>query len=159
MRFFVRPLLALVLILVVFTSIPAIAQEKPKTIIAHFGDSTCMTEHLAPDHIVVAILNVRLKGHYKTEDIVNVNVAQGGDSVRQFLDSKRYERDVKDKLKHIDIAFIRYGMNDMDRRKLDEYKKDLKELCDRVAADYPKARIILESNMYVPYLLDHHNNR
>jgi lysophospholipase L1-like esterase len=135
------------------------AEDKAHTIIVHFGDSTCMTTYLPAEHMVDAILNVRLKAHYKTADIVNVNVAEGGDSVRRFLDNKRYERDVKDKLRHIDIAFIRYGMNDMDRRKNDEYKKDLEELCDRVAADYPGVHIILESNMFVPWLSEGHNKR
>jgi hypothetical protein len=157
---FVLPLcLFFVLILNMTMHAAEKAPDLDNVIIAHFGDSTCMTNYLPAEHMVDAILNVRLKATYKTSQITNVNVAEGGDSIRRFLDNRRYEKDVKNKLPRIDIAFIRYGMNDMDRRTLPEYRKDLEELCDRVAADFPAVNIILESNMYVPWLTDSHNKR
>ncbi len=130
-------------------------------IIAHFGDSTCMTDYLPPEQMVDAILNVRLKAAYKTSKITNYNLGLSGDSIRVFLDTGRYEHwknALTGALTGIDIAFIRYGSNDMNHRTLSDYQKDLEELCDRIATDFPGVKIILESNMYEPWYPDSFNN-
>ncbi len=149
----------LCLVLIPLLMSHALAADEDPVVIAHFGDSTCMTNYLPEKQMVDVILNVRLKAKYNTPAITDVNVAEGGDSIRRFIDDGRYDKDVKSKLKRIDIAFIRYGMNDMHRRKNDEYRKDLQELCDKVEKDFAGVRIILETNMYVPHLDAGHNKR
>jgi hypothetical protein len=120
-----------------------------EVVIAHFGDSTCITSYLPKEQRVDAVLNARLLEHYKGQKIRNVNVGLDGDHVRQFLDAGRYAKDVKNKLPRIDIALIRYGQNDMKRIKPEEFKKHLEELCDKLLADYPGVQLVLETNTFV----------
>jgi hypothetical protein len=96
--------------------------------------------------LCAAVLNSRLTGHYKDQRIINYNVGADDDFIRRFLDNGRYQQDVRNGLKHIDIALIRYGQNDMKRPKPEEFKAHLNELCDRLLADYPGVKLILETN-------------
>ena len=88
------------------------ADARQEVVIVHFGDSTCITSYLPETQRVEAVLNDRLSAFYKHQKIVSHNVAAGGDYIRQFLDSGRYKKSVKDKIPHVDIALIRYGHND-----------------------------------------------
>lgn len=120
-----------------------------KVVVVHFGDSTCITSYLPNDQRVEAVLNHRLSAFYKHQKIVNHNVAAGGDYVRRFLDSGRYEKVVKDTIRHIDIALIRYGHNDQKHCEPIEFKRHLEEFCDLLSKDYPGLRIVLETNTWV----------
>jgi lysophospholipase L1-like esterase len=123
--------------------------EGEAEVIVHFGDSTCITSYLPNGERVEAVLNDRLSNFYKNPKIVSHNVATGGDYIRQFLDSGRYKKAVKDKIPHIDIALIRYGHNDQKHCEPVEFKRHLEEFCDRLAKDYPGVQIVLETNTWV----------
>jgi len=118
-------------------------------VIVHFGDSTCITGYLPESQRVEAVLNDRLSAFYKHQRIVSHNVAAGGDYIRQFLDSGRYEKVVKDKIPHIDIALIRYGHNDQKHCEPPDFNRHLEEFCDLLRKDYPGIPIILETNTWV----------
>jgi hypothetical protein len=118
-------------------------------VIVHFGDSTCITSYLPKKQRVESVLNHRLTEFYEDQEIVNHNVAAGGDYIRQFLDSGRYRKSVKDKIPNIDIAMIRYGHNDQKHCEPDEFGEHLNEFCDILKKDYPGVRIILETNTWV----------
>jgi lysophospholipase L1-like esterase len=120
-----------------------------EVVIVHFGDSTCITSYLSNELRVEAVLNNRLSALYKHQKIVSHNVASGGDFIRRFLDSGRYEKVVKDKIPHIDIALIRYGHNDQKHCEPVEFKQHLEEFCDLLAEDYAGLQIILETNTWV----------
>src|SRR5437879_13680080 len=88
-----------------------------RVVVAHFGDSTCSTDYLpAPIHID-RVLNARLAEHYPAQRIVDVNVCKSGDYVFRLLHERRpwlffrtrYEREVRGRVPHIDVAPIRSG--------------------------------------------------
>ena len=125
------------------------ANDDNEVVIVHFGDSTCITGYLPNDQRVEAMLNHRLSDFYKHQKIVNYNVAAGGDYIRRFLDKGRYEKVVKDKIPHIDIALIRYGHNDQKHYEPSEFRRYLEEFCDLLRKDYPGVQIVLETNTWV----------
>ena len=139
----------LVLLLLTIVWSAAGSTIEKSVVIVHFGDSTCITSYLPNEQRVDAVLNAKLAAHYKEQRIVSYNVAQDGDFIRRFLDEGRYQRDVRDKIKRIDIALIRYGQNDMKRFKPEEFKAHLNGLCDRLLADYPGVKLVLETNTYI----------
>jgi lysophospholipase L1-like esterase len=133
------------------------AWAEEELVIAHFGDSTCATIYLLKEQRVDALLNAKLSEKYKGQKIRNVNLGLDGDFIRQFIDNGRYEK-VKVENPKIDIALIRYGMNDWKKlpkeeqnklKKADHFSKHLEELCDKLLADYPGINIVLETNTYV----------
>ena len=125
------------------------AEARQEVVIVHFGDSTCITGYLPKDQRVEAVLNRELANFYTHQKIVSHNVAAGGDYIRRFLDKGRYEKVVKDKISHIDIALIRYGHNDQKHCEPIEFKRHLEEFCDFLRKDYPGIRIVLETNTWV----------
>ena len=126
-------------------------------VVAHFGDSTCSTDYLPPAIHIDRVLNARLAEHYPAQRIVNVNVCKSGDYVFRFLHERpwwlffrtRYERDVRGRVPHIDVALIRYGHNDRGRFTRDDFRRQLEELCDRLQHDYPGVHLVLETNSYI----------
>jgi len=141
-------------------SLPALASEptdstascprdKAEVVIVHFGDSTGITSYLPKEQRVESGLNERLSAFYENQRIVSHNVAAGGDYIRQFLDSGRYKKTVKDKIPHIDIALIRYGHNDQKHCEPVEFKRHLEEFGALLAKDYPGVQIVLETNTWV----------
>ena len=124
-------------------------EGKAEVVIVHFGDSTCITSYLPKEKRVESVLNDRLAAFYENQRIVNHNVAAGGDYIRQFLDSGRYRRVVKEKIPQIDLALIRYGHNDQKHCEPVEFKRHIEEFCDRLAEDYPNVQVILETNTWV----------
>jgi len=126
-------------------------------VVAHFGDSTCSTDYLPPSSHVDQVLNARLAEHYHGQPIVNVNVCKSGDYVYRFMHERqprllwrtRYERDVQRSVRRMNIAFIRYGYNRRRGTTLDDFGRDLEELCDRLRHDYPGVHVVLETNAYI----------
>ena len=125
------------------------ADALQEVVIVHFGDSTCITSYLPETQRVEAVLNDRLSNFYKHQKIVSHNVAAGGDYIRQFLDSGRYKKSVKDKIPHVDIALIRYGHNDQKHCEPSDFKRHLEEFCDLLTTDFPGVQIVLETNTWV----------
>jgi hypothetical protein len=149
-------------VLLCLFAVPALAADPPpldptanrpigeaEVVIVHFGDSTCITSYLPSEQRVETVLKDRLSTFYKHQKIVSHNVAAGGDYIRQFLDSGRYEKVTKDRIPHIDIALIRYGHNDQKHCEPVEFKRHLEEFCDLLAKDYVGLQIILETNTWV----------
>ena len=130
------------------------ADARQEVVIVHFGDSTCITSYLPESQRVEAVLNHRLSAFYKHQRIISHNVAAGGDYIRQFLGRGRYEKVVKEKIPHIDIALMRYGHNDQKHYEPSDFKRYLEEFCDLLVTDYPGIQIILETNTWVDP--DHH---
>jgi lysophospholipase L1-like esterase len=120
-----------------------------RIVVAHFGDSTCSTDYLWHWQRVDAVLNAKLRAHYPEQHIASYNLCRSGEFIREFLESGRYDRDVRQRLARIDVALVRYGQNDLKYYSTDEFRRYLEELCDRIAADYPGVHLVLETNTYV----------
>ena len=127
----------------------ASGRQGDTVVVAHFGDSTCITDYLPHERRVDALLNARLVARYPRQRIVSHNVARSGEYIRQFLDGGRYERDVRQRIPHIDVALVRYGQNDLKLFSPEEFKVQVAELCDRLRRDYPGVHLVLETNTYV----------
>src|SRR5207244_8044688 len=95
--------------------------------------------------------------HYRGQPIVNVNVCKSGDYVFRFMHERRprlfwrtrYERDVQRSVRRMDIALIRYGYNRRRGVSLDEFGRELEELCDRLLHDDPGVHVVLGTNAYI----------
>jgi lysophospholipase L1-like esterase len=114
------------------------------------GDSNCITSYLAPEDRVDAMLSRLLARKYPGMAIDVENAGHNGDTIKRFLDSKRYERDLLT-LDRIDVIFIRMGLNDRGAYGVDVFVKYHRELLRRLRRDFPKAKVVLETGTYVDY--------
>lgn len=112
------------------------------------GDCTLATSYLPAPLKNETRLEEALRQHYPRESITVVNEGLDGESVAGFL--RRYDRTMA---RHADPDFvlIRYGVNDRKKYGVDGFRLRLQELCDRIAADYPAAHVLLETGIYVDY--------
>jgi lysophospholipase L1-like esterase len=130
------------------TAAPSLPAAGPEVVVAHFGDSTCSTDYLPAGQRVDAVLNGLLTARYPAQRIVNRNVCKSGEWIRSFVDSGRYAR-VRARVPRVDVALVRYGQNDMKYYPPEEFRSQLAELCDALAADYPGVHLVLETNTWV----------
>jgi len=72
-----------------------------------------------------------------------INLGMDGEYIQRLLDEGRYDKEIAS-LKGIDYIFIRYGLNDMNKREnyVANFPKDLRELIGRLRKDHPQAVII-----------------
>jgi lysophospholipase L1-like esterase len=125
---------------------PAPSAEE-EIVVGHFGDSTCKTDYLPAVERVDAVLHERLVAHYR-QRITSLNLARARETTRQLLDGGRYAR-VRAVVPRLDVAFVRYGQNDLVRGTPEAFRADLEQLCDRLQADYPGIHLVLETNTFV----------
>jgi lysophospholipase L1-like esterase len=80
-----------------------------------------------------------------------INSGRGGETIRQLLDSGRYDRDAAG-LPGVDYVFIRYGLNDRTRRANfpENFPRDFHELLTRLRRDHPNA--VLVPMTVIPYV-------
>jgi acyl-CoA thioesterase-1 len=125
-------------------------RPKPDRRVVVLGDSNCITSYLAPADRVDAMLAARLAKAYPSLRVDVENAGHNGDTVKRFLDAKRYERDLLT-LDRIDVLFVRFGLNDRGAYGVDVFAKCHRELIRRLRRDFPKAKVILETGTYVDY--------
>ncbi len=79
-----------------------------------------------------------------------INLGLSGEYIRRLIDSGRYDQKVA-KLPGIDYIFIRYGLNDANRREnfATAFPEDLKELLKLLRRDHPSAKLI--PTTVIPY--------
>jgi lysophospholipase L1-like esterase len=112
------------------------------------GDCTLATSYLPPPLKPEARLAEALARRYPGEAVTIVNEGLNGESVAGLL--RRYDRTMQ---RHPapDYVLIRYGVNDRKAYGVDGFRRYLRELCDRLTTDYPHARLLLETGIYVDY--------
>jgi lysophospholipase L1-like esterase/nicotinamidase-related amidase len=78
------------------------------------------------------------------------NLGLSGEYIQRFLDSGRYDKTVP-KLPQADFIFIRYGINDQNKREnyVTNFPKDYAALLSRLRKDHPKAQIVIMTT--IPY--------
>lgn len=112
------------------------------------GDCTLATSYLPARHKNERKLHEKLVALYPNDEINVVNEGLDGETIAQFL--KRYER-VRARNAPPEYVIIRYGVNDRKAYGVDGFRARLHELCARLAADLPRARVLLETGMFVDY--------
>ncbi|MBN1809487.1 MAG: SGNH/GDSL hydrolase family protein [Planctomycetes bacterium] len=133
--------------LLIGTSLISSAHAR-ELVLLHFGDSNTITSYLPESRRVNSALQLLLAQHYPKQPVRCVNAGQDGDYIRRFLDEGRY-RKVQAANPRMDIAFIRYGQNDMKHYKPDEFEAHLKEFVGVLRRDYPGVHIFLETGIYI----------
>jgi len=148
--------LAVAVLLLVFSVSSALAYK-----ILLLGDSTVNTPYLPEKDQVQSKLKERLKTLLPGSTFEVVNGGQGGESIGPGAKSNFIEKDIDgfhfysryDQVikanKGMDIIFIRYGSNDKNNYSAEEFKKRLKNLCERLKKDYPGVKIAVETAMYI----------
>jgi len=124
------------------------------------GDSTVNTPYLPVKDQVQSRLKEKLKTLLPDKTFEVVNGGQGGESIGPGAKSNFIEKDIDgfhfysryDQIikanKGVDIVFIRYGSNDKNNYSAAEFRKRLKNLCERLKQDYPGVQIAVETAMY-----------
>jgi lysophospholipase L1-like esterase len=112
------------------------------------GDCTLATSYLPPRYKNEQLLAERLRELYPNDRCELVNEGLDGESVGKFL--KRYDRTLR-RYEPPDYVLIRYGVNDRREYGVDGFRAALTELCERLRADLPRARVLLETGVYVDY--------
>lgn len=111
------------------------------------GDCTLATSYL-PQRLKNETALAELLAERYPDDCTVVNEGLDGETVAQFL--KRYDRTFRRNAPP-DYIFVRYGVNDRKAYGADGFRERMVELCDRLRSDYPHARLLLETGMYVDY--------
>ena len=147
--------LAVAVLLLVFSVSGAMAYK-----ILLLGDSTVNTPYLPEKEQVQSRLKEKLKALLPDKSFEVVNAGQGGESIGPGAKSNFIEKDIDgfhffsryDQVikanKGVDIVFIRYGSNDKNNYSAEEFKKRLKNLCERLKKDYSGVQIAVETAMY-----------
>ena len=135
----------------------ASAEHEGKIQILLLGDSTTegsiprLTNKEGPHLEDVIASLIAAEGDLPPCHVINLGLS--GEFIRRLIDSKRYDEKVA-KLPGIDYVFIRYGLNDKNRRENFEtgFPQDFKELLDRLRKDHPHAQLI--PTTVIPYSAD-----
>jgi acyl-CoA thioesterase-1 len=112
------------------------------------GDCTLATSYLIPPYKNERMLASKLRVAYPHDECYVTNEGLDGESVAQFM--KRYDRTFS-RYAPPDYIFVRYGVNDRRAYGPDGFHEQLHHLCERLRTDFPYARLLLETGMYVDY--------
>jgi acyl-CoA thioesterase-1 len=118
------------------------------THILMIGDCTLATSYMPAPYRNERVLLNKLRTAYPHDECSVTNEGLDGESIAQFL--KRYPRVFR---RHPPPTYIvvRYGVNDRRAYGPDAFHEQLHLLCQRLQADFPHARLLLETGIYVDY--------
>lgn len=116
--------------------------------ILQLGDCTVACSYMLPHQRGEMLLQQRLSAAYSDPELRVVNEGLDGEATEDFL--KRYERTMQ-RYPQVDLFIIRYGVNDRKRYGVGPFRTRLTELCAMLERDYPHARFILETGIFVDY--------
>jgi lysophospholipase L1-like esterase len=126
---------------------PCELPPEPDCRIVLVGDSNTITSYLPPSQRVDGVLQRRLAAGFPGKRIEVENAGLGGESIKELLTRKRYERDLQT-LGRADVFVISYAGNDANAYGPDEFERQQRELVRRLRTDFPAAKIILETTGY-----------
>lgn len=112
------------------------------------GDCTLATTYLPAPLKNEVRLAQALNARYPHDTISIINEGLDGESVQDFL--RRYSRTLR-RAPTPDYVIIRYGVQDRRRYGIAGFQQHLHTLCERLLADAPDTRIVLETGLYVDY--------
>ena len=126
---------------------PALAEA---TCIALIGDCTVAGTLWPPANRPENILAVRLRRAFPGMQFVVCNFADDGGTAAGFLTSGGIER-VAAALPRIDVAYIRFGINDRKVSGVEGCLAGLKQLCSDLKAQFDRVHIVIETGIWVHY--------
>lgn len=118
--------------------------------IVMIGDCTVACEKWLPANRPDNHLRVRLRRAFSNQPFVVRNYADSGGRAKALIESGRLDEILKD-IPKIDIAFIRYGINDRKKDGVDRCVRYQRTICDRLTDAHPKVTIIIETGIWVDY--------
>lgn len=118
--------------------------------IALIGDCTLSCNRWPPANRPENHLSVRLRWAFPGQPFVIRKIADEGGSAGSFLKSNRLE-ELFAALPRLDVAFIRFGVNDRKRDGIAGCIANLRELCQRLTDRYQRCTIVIETGMWVDY--------
>jgi len=115
--------------------------------VAMFGDSTDMTCYLPTEHRLSRRLELLLRDRF-TDHRVDVHCfAEGGETVQRLIEEGHLEQELR-ALSRCDVAMIRYGLNDLGRKKdPTTFGEQLHSACDIILKRFPNTKIILSTTI------------
>lgn len=116
--------------------------------IVMLGDCTLATSYLPPRLKNETRLAQALERRFPGAQLSITNEGLDGEAVSGFL--RRYNRTMT-RYPHVDYLLIRYGVNDRRSVGIDGFRANLDTLIKRLCSDYPYARILLETGMFVDF--------
>lgn len=118
--------------------------------IALIGDCTVACTYFPPANRPENHLAVRLRRAFPNQSFLVHNLAADGESADEFLRPERWEK-VLGEIPRLDIAFIRYGINDRKRFGISGCLQNLELLCEALKGHSPGVRLFLETSIWVDY--------
>lgn len=118
--------------------------------IALIGDCTVACTYFPPANRPENHLAVRLRRAFPIQPFVIHNLARDGESADEFQEPERFDKALAD-ISHMDIAFVRYGINDRKRHGISGCIRYLDALCDTIQKRFADVTIFLETGMWVDY--------
>lgn len=116
--------------------------------ILQLGDCTVACSYVLQHQRGDVRLQEQLRTAYNDPTICVINEGLDGEATEDFL--RRYDRTIK-RYPDVDLIIVRYGVNDRKRYGIAPFRSKLIELCDGLSRDYPRAKFILETGIYVDY--------
>jgi acyl-CoA thioesterase-1 len=114
------------------------------------GDCTMSCGQWPPAHRPENQLAVRLRRAFPNQPFVIRNISDDGGSAGSLLASKRLGG-LYEALPRLDIAFLRFGVNDRKRDGVSGCIANLRTLCQRLVAHDPGVLVVIETGMWVDY--------
>ena len=118
--------------------------------IALIGDCTVACTYFPPANRPENHLAVRLRRAFPNQPFAIRNLAQDGESADEFLKPKRFEKVFAD-IASLNIAFVRYGINDRKRHGISGCLANLQALCQAVRQRFPDVTLFVETGIWVDY--------
>ncbi|MGC4046339.1 MAG: GDSL-type esterase/lipase family protein [Armatimonas sp.] len=118
--------------------------------IALLGDCTVACTYFPPANRPENHLAVRLRRAFPGQPILVHNLAADGESADGFLRPERWEKALGE-ISRLDIAFIRYGINDRKRFGISGCLQNLRLLCEALKEHSPDVHLFLETSIWVDY--------
>lgn len=118
--------------------------------IALIGDCTVACTYFPPANRPENHLAVRLRRAFPDQPFLVRNLAANGEGAETFLRPERWEEAVKG-IPRLDIAFIRYGINDRKRYGISGCIQNLRRLCEALKRRFSGVALFIETSIWVDY--------
>ena len=129
-------------------------REKPSLAdsccIALIGDCTVACTYYPPSNRPENHLLLRLRRAFPDQPCRVFNLARDGECAADFLIPQRMKASLSP-LSRLDVAFLRYGINDRKRYGISACIEHLETLCCELRGRYPAITLVIETGIWVDY--------